>query len=277
MDLDLADDTAMVTAASDLGFASARSLVGEGANVTICGPDADRLAEARDELDATGAGDVLALDADLTDPDAISRLVSRTADEFGSLDHLVTDAGWPPRTSFLETDEQDWYRAYDLLVMSVVWTVEAAHSHLLDGANSSITCLTAHTVREVGDGLVLSNSVRRAVLGLVKTLAREFAPEIRANAVLPGRFETSREGVPGGAVSGGGDTEVEAEVDADAGTDTDTDTDTEGDTTALDRDVPMERLGDPTELGDVVAFLASSRASFVTGAAVPVDGGLLRS
>ncbi|ELY94061.1 SDR family oxidoreductase [Natrialba taiwanensis] len=275
MDLDLADDTALVTTASSLGFASARSLAGEGANVTICGPDADRLAEARDELDVTGAGDVLALDADLTDPDAISRLVSRTADEFGSLDHLVTDAGWPPRTTFLETDEQDWYRAYDLLVMSVVWTVEAAHSHLLDGTNSSITCLTAHTVREVGDGLVLSNSVRRAVIGLVKTLAREFAPAIRANAVLPGRFETSRDGVPGAAVSGR-DT-AEGEVEADAGTDTDTDTDTEVDTTALDRDVPMERLGEPTELGDVVAFLASSRAGFVTGAAVPVDGGLLRS
>ncbi|WP_265108916.1 SDR family oxidoreductase [Halosolutus halophilus] len=261
MDLELDGNAALVTASSSgLGFASARAIAEEGANVTICGRDADRLDAARDELEETAEGDVLAVQADLTDPDDVSHLVSETVDAFGGLDHLVTSSGGPPSTTFLETDEQDWYQAYDLLVMSVVWTIEEAHPHLLDSADGTITCITSRTVREVADGLLLSNSVRRGVIGLVKTISREFAPEIRANAVLPGTIETSRI-----------EELVEARVDRG------TYDDYEAGLADMAGEIPMDRIGDPRELGEVVAFLSSPRASFVNGSEVPIDGGLLRS
>ncbi|SEW16439.1 SDR family oxidoreductase [Natrinema salifodinae] len=261
MDFDLDGNSALVTASSSgLGFASAQALAAEGANVTICGRDEERLETAREELEETAEGDVLAVQTDLTDPDAVSHLVSETVDAFGGLDHLVTSSGGPPSTTFLETDEQDWYQAYDLLVMSVVWTIESAYDHLLDSEYGTITCITSRTVREVADGLLLSNSVRRGVIGLVKTVSREFAPEIRANAVLPGTIETAR---------------IEELIEA--GIERGTYDDYEAGFAEMASDIPMDRLGEPEELGEVVAFLSSPRASFVNGAEVPIDGGLLRS
>jgi 3-oxoacyl-[acyl-carrier protein] reductase len=261
MDLDLDGNTALVTASSSgLGLASARALAEEGANVTICGRDADRLADAREEITETATGEVLAVEADVTDPDHVSRLVSETVEAFGGLDHLVTSAGGPPSTTFLDTSEREWYQAYDLLVMSVVWTIEEAHPHLLDSDHGTITCVTSRTVREVVDGLLLSNSVRRGVTGLVKTVSREFAPEIRANAVLPGTIETPRieELVEARVERGAYDDYEEGLVD-------------------LATEIPMDRIGEPRELGEVVAFLSSPRSSYVNGIDVPIDGGLLRS
>ncbi len=261
MDLDLEGNAALVTASSSgLGYASAEALASEGANVTICGRDADRLDTAHETLQETATGDVLAIQADLTDPDDVSHLVSETVDSFGGLDHVVTSAGGPPSTTFLETDERDWYQAYDLLVMSVVWTIEEAHPHLLDSEYGTITCITSRTVREVVDGLLLSNSVRRGVIGLVKTVSREFAPEIRVNAVLPGTIETAR---------------IEELIEAriDRGTYDDYD---EG-LADMASEIPMDRIGEPHELGDVVTFLSSPRASYINGVSVPIDGGLLRS
>ncbi|WP_306053769.1 SDR family oxidoreductase [Natronococcus wangiae] len=261
MNLDLDGNVALVTASSSgLGFASAQALAEEGANVTICGRDEERLAAAREEIAETAAGGVLAVETDITDPDDVSRLVGETVEEFGGLDHLVTSAGGPPSTTFLETSEQDWYQAYDLLVMSVVWTIEEAHPHLLDSEYGTIACITSRTVREVADGLLLSNAVRRGVIGLVKTISREFAPEIRANAVLPGTIETPR-------------IEELVEVRVDRGTYDDYE---EG-LADLATEIPMNRIGEPRELGEVVAFLSSPRASFVNGVEVPIDGGLLRS
>ncbi len=261
MEFDIDGNSALVTAASSgLGFASAQALAEEGANVAICGRDEDRLESAREDLAETGPGDALAVQADLTDPDDISHLVRETVDAFGGLDHVVTSSGGPPSTTFLETDEQDWYRAYDLLVMSVVWAIEESYEHLLDSEYGTITCITSRSVREVVDGLLLSNSVRRGVIGLVKTVSREFAPEIRANAVLPGTIETAR---------------IEELVEA--GVERGTYDDYEAGLAAMASDIPMERIGEPRELGDVVAFLSSPRSSFVNGIEVPIDGGLMRS
>ncbi|NUB89563.1 SDR family oxidoreductase [Haloterrigena sp. SYSU A121-1] len=261
MDLELDGNSALVTASSSgLGFASAEALAEEGANVMICGRDEERLEEAREKLAEVGDGEVRATPTDLTDPDEVSHLVSETADAFGGIDHLVTSSGGPPSTTFLETDEQDWYQAYDLLVMSVVWTIENAHEHLLESDYGTITCITSRTVREVSDGLLLSNSVRRGVIGLVKTVSREFAPEIRANAVLPGTIETPRI-----------EELIEANIERGVYEDYE-----EG-LADMSSDIPMDRLGEPRELGDVVALLSSPRGSFVNGASVPIDGGLLRS
>jgi NAD(P)-dependent dehydrogenase (short-subunit alcohol dehydrogenase family) len=261
MNLGIDGNAALCTAASSgLGLASATALAEAGANVTVCGRTPDHLEAAEETLQAAGDGEVLAVDADITNPDDISAVVEQTVEEFGGLDHVVTSAGGPPSGPFAETDDQDWYEAYDLLVMSAVWTLRESRPHLEASEAGSAVAITSRTVREVADDLVLSNAVRRGVIGLVKTLSREFAPEARVNAVLPGAHETARiENLIEAAVERG-----------------DVDSYEEG-YEEWAADVPLDRIGDPRELGDVVAFLASERASYVNGVAMPVDGGSLRS
>ena len=261
MDLGIDGNAALVTASSSgLGLASAKALAREGANVTICARGEDGLADAEAEVAAQGDGEVLAVRADVTDPDEISALVEETVETFGGLDHLVTSAGGPPSGRFVDTTEREWYQAYDLLVMSVVWATKQARPHLVESDAGTIVNVTSTSVREAIDGLVLSNAVRRAVIGLMKTQAREFAPEVRANAVLPGAHETPRiQELVEAALDRGQYDSYEAGL-ADWAS-----------------DIPLDRVGDPMELGDTVAFLSSDRASFVNGAAVPVDGGRLRS
>lgn len=261
MDLQLDGNTALVTASSSgLGLASAKALAAEGANVTICGRTADRLESAAAEVEAVAEGEVLAQQADITARDEITALVEATVDEFGGLDHVVTSAGGVPSGPFLEMDDQDWYQAYDMLVMSHVWTIQAAYPHLEESDAGSIVSITSTSVIEVIDGLILSNAVRRAVVGTVKTVAQELAPAVRANVVMPGAHETPRieELVEQALERGEYDSYEEGLADWSAG-------------------IPMDRVGDPHELGDVVAFLASDRASFVNGASVPVDGGTTTS
>lgn len=263
MDLELAGNSALVTASSSgLGKASARSLAVEGANVVVNGRDEDRLAAAVDDIrgDAHPDTTVIGHAADITDPDAIERLVERPVEEFGGLDHLVTSAGGPPAKSFLETTDREWYDAFDLLVMSVVRAVRAAEPHLRADDGGTIVTIASITVKEPKDDLVLSNAVRSAVVGLEKTLSREFEPEIRANAVLPGTHETPRVGsVVEQQVERGEHDSYEAGVEAWA----------EG--------TPAGRIGDPMELGRTVAFLSSPESAYLSGAAIPIDGGASRS
>jgi NAD(P)-dependent dehydrogenase (short-subunit alcohol dehydrogenase family) len=260
MDLRVDGETALVTASSSgLGRASAAALLSEGANVVVCGRDAERLASAEADL-AAFDGEVHAVRADITDPDDVTALVEETVATFGGLDHLVTSAGGPPAGPTREMDDADWYAAYDLLVMSVVRCLDAAYPYLDESDAGTLTCITSRSVQEVIDGLVLSNAVRRAVVGLVKTVSREYAPSIRANAVLPGSHETARiRELVDEAVDRGEYDSYEAGL-ADWAD-----------------DIPLGRVGDPRECGDVVAFLASERASYVTGATLVVDGGRARS
>jgi 3-oxoacyl-[acyl-carrier protein] reductase len=260
MDLGVEGNVALCTAASSgLGLASAEALASEGVDVAVCGQTESHLASAGERLREAGDGGILTMEADITDPAHVSAFVEETVERFGRLDHVVTSAGGPPSGPFLETDDRDWYQAYDLLVMSVVWTLREAHPHLRDSGGSAVA-ITSRTVREAADDLVLSNAVRRAVEGLVRTLAREFAPEVRVNTVLPGPHETARiEELIEAAVERGDVPDYEAGYQQWAA------------------DNPLERIGEPRELGDVVAFLASERASYINGAAVPVDGGSTRS
>jgi NAD(P)-dependent dehydrogenase (short-subunit alcohol dehydrogenase family) len=279
MDLGLDDDAALVTAGSSgLGLASAEALAREGCHVAVCGTTPEHVDAARETLEATGDGEVLAMEADITNKSDVEVFVDATVEQFGGLDHVVTSAGGPPSGPFLEMDDEDWYDAYDLLVMSAVWTTRAAHPHLADGggessgarrgsagersesAGGTITNITSRSVKEVIDDLVLSNAVRRAVIGLMKTQSREFAPDVRVNAVLPGAHETSRiADLVEQAVERGDFETYEAGLDAWS----------EGN--------PMARVGDPHELGETVAWLASDAASYVNGVALPIDGGDGRS
>ncbi|WP_266079223.1 SDR family oxidoreductase [Haladaptatus caseinilyticus] len=261
MDLDIEGNTALVTASSSgLGLASAKALAREGANVVICARSEDDLADAEREIEGMGDGAVLSVPTDITDPDEIETLIEATVEEFGGLDHLVTSAGGPPSGRFLDTTERDWYAAYDLLVMSVVWLTKRAYPYLADSDAGTVVNITSTSVREAIDGLVLSNAVRRGVIGLMKTQAREFAPDVRVNAVLPGAHETPRiqELVEAALERGEYDSYEDGLAD-------------------WSSDIPMNRVGDPMELGEAVAFLSSESASFITGVALPVDGGRLRS
>jgi 3-oxoacyl-[acyl-carrier protein] reductase len=261
MDLGIDGNAALVTASSSgLGKASATALAREGANVVINGRDTDRLEAAVEEIREVATGEVLGQPGDLTDEDDIEQLVERTVDEFGGIDHLVTSAGGPPSGSFLDTTDEDWYEAYDLLVMSVVRLVRETEPYLRDsgseGECGTIVTITSRSVKEAIDSLVLSNSVRMSVIGLEKTLSTELAPEVRVNSVLPGTHETPRiqELIEQSVERGEYDSYEEG-------------------IHARGQDNPLERIGDPMELGNTAAFLCSPRSGYINGQAIVIDGG----
>jgi 3-oxoacyl-[acyl-carrier protein] reductase len=250
-------NTAIVTASSSgLGKASAVALAREGANVVINGRNESRLDKAVKDVQAVGGGNVLGVQGDLTNRDDIERLVDRSIEEFGGIDHLVTNVGGPPSGPFVEMSDTDWYDAFDLLVMSVVRLVRESAPYLRKENGGTIVTITSRSVKEAITSLVLSNSVRMSVIGLEKTLSKELAPEIRANAVLPAPHETARQQELIQASVARGEYESYEEG-----------LKSKGDSN------PLGRIGDPRELGDVVAYLSSERSSFLNGVAIPIDGG----
>ncbi|MFB6161236.1 MAG: SDR family oxidoreductase [Haloferacaceae archaeon] len=257
MDLDIEGNAAVVTASSSgLGKASATALAREGANVVINGRDEDRLAEAVEDVESVATGEVVAAQGDLTDRSDVEALVAATVEEFGGLDHLVTSAGGPPSGAFLDTTDEDWYEAYDLLVMSVVRAVREAAPHLRADGGGTVVNVTSRSVKEASAGNVLSSAVRMAVVGFEKTLSTELAPDVRANTVLPGSIATPR-------VEAACELMVER---GEAGS-------YEEALAMREAAVPLDRLGDPMELGDTVAFLSSPRSGYINGQAIPVEGG----
>ncbi|MDY6765269.1 MAG: SDR family oxidoreductase [Halobacteria archaeon] len=261
MDLDIQGNVALVTASSSgLGKASARALASEGANVAINGRDEGRLENAVKELEEVAEGKVIGVQGDLTSGEDIEDLVQTTVDEFGRLDHLVTSSGGPPSGSFLDMSDDDWYDAFDLLVMSVVRVVRESVPHLRSDGGGTIVNITSRSVKEAVEALVLSNSVRMSVIGLEKTLSRELAPEIRVNSVLPGTIETARiqELIEQGIERGDYDSYDEGISDWSEG-------------------IPRGSIGEPEEFGEVVAFLCSERSSYINGDAIRIDGGQTRS
>jgi len=257
MDLELEGTSALVTASSSgLGKASATALAREGANVVVNGRDEQRLADAVDEINAVGDGQVVGVQGDLTEKPDIEHLVEQTVEEFDGIDTLVTSAGGPPSGPFEETTDEDWYDAFDLLVMSAVRTVREAAPHLRESEQGTMTFVTSRSVKEAISSLILSNSVRMAVIGLEKTLSQELAPEVRSNAILPGPHETSRiEELVEQAVERGEYESYEAGLEA------------------RGSGIPIGRIGDPMELGDTVAFLSSPKSSYINGVALPIEGG----
>ncbi|MFB6290582.1 MAG: SDR family oxidoreductase [Candidatus Bipolaricaulia bacterium] len=261
MDLQLEGNVAVITASSSgLGKASAKALANEGAKVVINGRKKQKLSASAEEIRKSTGSSVLSVPGDIKEKETLEELVDKTLDRFGALDHLVTSAGGPPSGNTLDTNEEDWYEGFDLLVMSVFRLVKKAVPVLREGGGGTIVNITSRSVKEALDSLVLSNSVRMSVIGLEKTLSRELAPEIRVNSVLPGPHHTSR-------INGLIDQAKErGEIDSKR--------------QGLEKwseSVPMGKLGNPEELGNLVAFLSSPRASYINGAAIPVDGGSSRS
>lgn len=244
MDLGLDGRTAIVTGASaGLGLAVAEMLAAEGANVAMLGRRRDLLQGHADRIGA------LAVQGDLTIPAHLDRLVEETLDAFGRIDVLVLNGGGPPGGTALELTVEALEDAVGLLLTPFVGLVGRVVPHMRTLGAGRILALESIAVKEPIAGLALSNAVRPGVIGWLKTLSRELAPEgITVNAIAPGRIATDRLRQLYGA--DGPPPEVLAQI-------------------------PAGRVGTPAEIAAVACFLVSDQASYVTGAVVPVDGGVL--
>jgi len=245
VDLGLTGRTAIVCGASaGIGLGIAESLASEGANVVMFARRRDALEHEAERLSG------LAVVGDVTSAEDAERLVETAVDAFGGIDILVNNSGGPPRTPAVGLDAAAVQAAVELLLVSVVRLTGLCLPYLEQSACGRIVNVTSSSVREPIDNLALSNAVRPGVIGWAKTLARELGPAgITVNSIAPGRIDTERV----------------REVYPDGPTEADLAT------------IPLRRLGTTREVGDVVAFLCSGRASYVTGTVTFVDGGLTRS
>lgn len=254
MDLGLHSGVALVTAASrGIGRATAERLAREGMTVVAAsrsGGDAEELFDG---------GRIVNLPHDLADAQATATLVNDVVERFGRLDTAVLNTAGPKITSVLSTTWEDWIAAHDLLLRPVVQIGTAAARHMADAEGGSVVLLSSTWVRQPAPGGVLSTSYRSAASAFIKSLATEVAGSgVRVNQVLTGATGTDR-------------TQRIAEIKAEANGTT-----VEEENAAVVRDIPLGRWAEAAEIADVVAFLASARSAFITGTAVPVDGGAVR-
>ncbi len=260
MNLGLRGKRALVTASSrGIGFAIARRLGLEGARVYICSRSPERVEKAVERLRELGV-EAYGSPADITRREDVERLVRDAVERLGGLDILVYNTGGPRPGGFMSVSLEDWEYATRLLLLSAVWVTHYALPYLEKGRDPAIVYVASVAIREPIPDLILSNVVRISLAGLVRSLARELAPRgIRVNGILPGLTRTERvvEIAERRAREEGRSVE---EVIGE-----------------MVRDVPLGRMAEPDEIARVVAFLASPAASYVNGAMVPVDGGLLRS
>ena len=261
MDFGLTGRVALVAASSrGLGRAVAEELEAEGAHLVMCARGSEALAEAAASVEGRGTGEVLALSTDLSDRTQLEELTDAALSRFGRVDVLVNNAGGPPAGGFDDHGREAWRDAVRLNLESALDLTRAVLPGMKERQWGRILNITSVSVKEPVDGLILSSSVRAAVTGFAKTLANEVAEHgITVNNVLPGFTRTDRLEELAGALSerrGKTRAEVEAEW------------------TAV---IPAARLGEPREFAAVVAFLASERASYVTGVSITVDGGRTRA
>ncbi len=244
MDLGLSGKTAAVAGASaGLGLAAARALAAEGATVAICGRDRQRVEDAAASID--GAVPIV---ADVGTPDGATSFVTDALAALGSVDILVPNAGGPPAGTFASTPLEAYLPALQLNLLSTVAMCHAAVPAMAERGWGRVVAITSASVRQPIPSLILSNTARAGVTGFLKTLSLEVAPHgVTVNSVQPGLHATDRLKHLYG-----------------------------DDTSAAARDVPTGTVGRPADFGAVVAFLCSDAARFVTGAALPVDGGATR-
>jgi 3-oxoacyl-[acyl-carrier protein] reductase len=249
MDLGLEGKVGLVMGASKgIGRGVAAALAREGARVALASRSQERLDEAAAEIGERATSFV----ADATDLDRLARLPIEVAGALGSVDILVTNTGGPPPGGALDHGIEEWEAAYRSLVLAPRVLAGAAVPGMRDAGWGRIVNVGSTTTIEINPALGLSNAHRMATVGFMKTLAREVAGDgITVNNVATGRFATDRMVELGGSIE-----QVEA---------------------AAREEVPAGRLGTVEEYGDLVAFLSSERAAYITGAVIPIDGGLMRS
>ena len=242
MDLGLSGRRALVTGASaGLGVACARALVAEGATVAIASRSTERITAAARDL----AAGVIPLTADVSDPDQATALVKTAMEAMGGVDIVIANAGGPPPSTFESTELDAYVEAFRLNALSTIALCAAAIPAMRSRGWGRVVAITSISVREPIAGLMLSNTARAGLTGFLKTTAREVARDgVTVNSLQPGVHRTARlTGVYGEDLSG------------------------------LAASIPAGVIGDPDDFGAVAAFLCSEAASFITGAAIPIDGG----
>jgi 3-oxoacyl-[acyl-carrier protein] reductase len=256
MDLGLRGKTALVTAASKgMGKACALGFGAEGARVAMCARTESDLRAAAGEVRAKTGAEVLAIPGDVTRAADVTAIVGRVTEAFGGVDVLVANAGGPPRGTFDEMSDEQWTAAFELSHLSVVRLVREVLPSMRRRKWGRIITIQSTSVKQPIEGLLLSNGVRPGVAGLMKTLASEVGGDnILVNTVCPGRILTDR--LLAGARQTGETREAFL--------------------AKRSTDIPLGRVGTAEEFANVVLFLASEKASYVTGVVVQVDGGLVR-
>lgn len=247
-------------ASRGLGYAVARVLAQEGASVSIVSRDRDALCAAAETLKRDTGAEVMAMPMDLTAPDAAVRWRDATLQRFGHIDRLFVNTGGPPPGPALAFDDAAWQDAFELLLLSAVRLIRTVVPAMAMRGGGAIVVGTSSAVKEPIPNLALSNVMRAAAGSLVKTLATELAPrKIRINTVIPGRIDTARVRQLDELNAARDGLTVDEQRSRSAAT------------------IPLGRYGTPDEFGRLAAFLLSDAAGYLTGAAVQVDGGLIRS
>ena len=258
MNLELTDKIAIVTGSTrGLGFASAKALLAEGCNVTICARGEEGIASAVADLRSTipgGAGRLLAIQADVATDKGVADVIMRTVETFGGLDILVNNVGLAKGGTIIDTSDGDWQDAFDQTLFPAIRASRMAIPHMWQRGGGSIVMIASIWGRESG-GRMTYNAVKAAEISLAKSMAQQLAKDnIRVNSVAPGSIL-----FPGGSWD-------RRQKDDPAGI-----------AEFVKRELPFGRFGRPEEVGAVVAFLCSPRASWISGASVPVDGCQSRS
>ncbi|HEY3745603.1 MAG TPA: SDR family oxidoreductase [Gemmatimonadaceae bacterium] len=261
MDLGLKGKIALVAASSKgLGRAVAEELAAEGAHLVMCARGTETLEKTADSIRKATGAKVITVAADVSDSAAAARVSKTALDEFGKVDILVTNSGGPPSGPFETFTPESWDAATRLLLTSAVELTRAVLPGMKERKWGRILNVTSIAAKQPIHGLMLSNSLRAAVIGFARTLANEVAPfGITVNNLLPGFTRTDR---------------VQELARASAGKSGDSH---QNIVSQWEREIPMGRLGEPREFAALAAFLASERASYITGSSIAVDGGWIRS
>lgn len=261
MDLGLKGRAAVVTGASQgIGKAIALSLSHEGAKVTICARNLNTLTKTAKEIEAQTDNEVLPVRADVTKREEVESLIDKSYNRFKRVDILINNTGGPPSTTFDETSDQHWHDTYNLLFMSVVYACRAVIPHMQKARWGRIINMTSFVAKQPAEKLILSNAIRAGILGLSKSLSSELAPHgILVNTVCPGWTLTKRV-----------ETLAKSRAQAQKAT-------PESIIKGWESHIPLRRMAQPQEIADLVTFLASDRASYITGAVIQVDGGAVSS
>ncbi len=260
MDMGLKGAVALVAAASQgLGKAIALGLAREGASVAICARRGDMLEQVAAEIRGTTGVAVLAVPADLSKEGDIASVVAAAAQQFGRIDVLVNNAGGPPPGEFSTLDDAAWERAFELTLLSAVRLIREALPHLKASGRGRIINMASTSVKQPIEGLILSNSIRAGVIGMAKTLSVELAPYgVTVNNIAPFRAATDRtRQLDRARAAAQGITEEQARQ-------------------AVAAQIPLGRYGSPEDVANLAVFLASDKASYITGATIQIDGGAVK-
>jgi 3-oxoacyl-[acyl-carrier protein] reductase len=260
MDLGLKNRSIIIAASSEgIARAAAEKFAAEGARIAMCARDEIKLNAAAEDIRQRYSAQVITAGFDVTDEAAVQQFAERVGDKFGSIDVCVTNAGGPPAKMFLETNTEGWHRAFDLNLLSTVHFARAVIPWMQRQKWGRIVTITSVSVRQPVSDLIYSNAIRAGVLGLIKSLSNEFGKDgITVNNVAPGYTATERlkDLIQKRASALGISSEEYGE--------------------RLTADVPLRRVAYPEEVADAIVWLASERATYITGQTILVDGGLFK-